>query len=120
MNETESKHHWMQIFDELKERGVKDVLFLTMDSVTGLEEGTKAIFPQVTVQRCIVHLICNSLKYVPTRDYKAFTAQLKRIYAAPSLVAVKSEFEQFQDTWKQYPGGRVRLDSKLAARGTAL
>ena len=64
MNETESKHHWMQIFDELKERGVKDVLLLPMDSVTGLEEGTKAIFPQVTVQRYIVHLICNSLKYM--------------------------------------------------------
>ena len=94
----------MQIFDELKEREVKDVLFLSMDSATGLEEGTKAIFPQVTVQRYIVHLIRNSLKYVPTRDYKAFTAQLKRIYAAPSLVAVKSEFERFQDTWKQYPG----------------
>ena len=104
LNETESKHHWMQIFDELKKRGVEDVLFLSMDGVTGLEEGAKAVFPQVMVQRCIVHLIRNSLKYVPARDYKAFTAQLKRIYAAPSLAAAKSEFERFQDAWKQYPG----------------
>lgn len=64
----------MQIFDELKKRGGEDVLFLSMDGVTGLEEGAKAIFPQVTVQRCIVHLIRNSLKYVPARDCKAFTA----------------------------------------------
>ena len=89
LNETESKHHWMQIFDEIKKRGVEDVLYLSMDGVTGLEEGARAIFPQVTVQRCIVHLIRNSLKYVPSRDYKAFTAQLKRIYAAPSLAAAK-------------------------------
>lgn len=104
LNETESKHHWMQIFDELKKRGVEDVLYLSMDGVTGLEEGARAIFPQVTVQRCIVHLIRNSLKYVPSRDYKAFTAQLKRIYAAPSLAAAKSELERFQKDWSRYPG----------------
>jgi len=104
LNETESKHHWMQIFDELKKRGVEDVLYLSMDGVTGLEEGARAIFPQVMVQRCMVHLVRNSLKYVPSRDYKAFTAQLKRIYAAPSLAAAKSEFERFQKEWARYPG----------------
>jgi len=104
LNETESKHHWMQIFDELKKRGVEDVLFLSMDGVSGLEEGAKSIFPHVTVQRCIVHLIRNSLKYVPSRDYKAFTAQLKRVYAAPSLAAAKNEFERFKQDWSRYPG----------------
>lgn len=104
LNETESKHHWMQIFDELKKRGVEDVLYLSMDGVTGLEDGARAIFPQVTVQRCIVHLVRNSLKYVPSRDYKAFTAQLKRVYAAPSLAAARSEFERFQTDWSRYPG----------------
>lgn len=104
LNETESKHHWMQIFDELKKRGVEDVLYLSMDGVTGLEDGAEAIFPQVTVQRYIVHLIRNSLKYVPSRDYKAFTAQLKRIYAAPSLTAARNEFERFQKDWIRYLG----------------
>ena len=104
LNETESKHHWMQIFDELKKRGVEDVLYLSMDGVTGLEDGARAIFPQVTVQRCIVHLIRNSLKYIPSRDYKAFTAQLKRIYAAPSLASARSEFERFKTDWGRYPG----------------
>lgn len=69
----------MQIFDEIKTRGVEDVLFLSMDGVSGLEEGAKAIFPNVTVQRCIVHLIRNSIKYVPNKDYKRFTAQLKSL-----------------------------------------
>ena len=75
-----------------------------MDGVTGLEDGARAIFPQVTVQRCIVHLVRNSLKYVPSRDYKAFTAQLKRVYAAPSLTAARSEFERLQTDWGRYPG----------------
>lgn len=68
----------MQIFDEIKNRGVEDVLFICMDGVSGLEGGVRAIFKDVVVQRCIVHLIRNSIKYVPGKDYKAFTAQLKR------------------------------------------
>ena len=65
LNETESKHNWMQIFDELKTRGVEDILFISMDGVSGLEEGAKSIFKNVVVQRCIVHLIRNSIKYIP-------------------------------------------------------
>ena len=61
LNESESKHQWMQIFDELKTRGVEDVLFICMDGVSGLEDGAKAIFPNVLVQRCIVHMIRNSI-----------------------------------------------------------
>lgn len=104
MNETESKHVWMQIFDELKSRGVEDVLFISMDGVSGLEDGAKAIFKDVIVQRCIVHLIRNSIKYVPSKDYKAFTAHLKRVYGAPSLKACQAEFEKFQQAWSKYPG----------------
>lgn len=104
LNETESKHQWMQIFDELKARGVEDVLFLSMDGVSGLEEGAKAIFSHVTVQRCLVHMVRNSIKYVPNKDYKAFTAHLKKVYGAASLKAAKAEFEKFRQAWSQYPG----------------
>ena len=104
IDETESKHQWMKIFDELKSRGVEEMLFLSMDGVSGLEEGVKAIFPEVTVQRCIVHMIRNSLKYVPNKDYKRFTAQLKKVYGAASLKAAESEFERFKQTWSEYPG----------------
>ncbi len=100
----ESKHAWMQIFDELKSRGVQEVGFISMDGVSGLEEGAWAIFPEVVVQRCIVHLIRNSLKYVPTRDYKDLTAHLKKIYGAASLKACRVEFKRFCQVWAKYPG----------------
>lgn len=104
LNQTESKNQWMKIFDELKTRGVEDIFFLSMDGVSGLESGTKAIFPEVTVQRCIVHLVRNSLKYVPSKDYKDFCRDLKKFYGAPSLKACKASFEAFKQRWSNYPG----------------
>lgn len=104
MGGSESKNYWMQIFDEIKKRGVEDVFFISMDGVSGLENGAKAIFPGVIVQRCIVHLIRNSIKYIPTKDYKKYTSDLKRVYGAPSLKAAGTAFETFQNTWKDYPG----------------
>lgn len=104
IGEAEGKHYWMQIFDEIKNRGVEDILFISMDGVSGLEEGARSIFKDVTVQRCIVHLIRNSVKYIPSKDYKAFTAQLKKVYGAASLKAAEAEFERFKQAWSQYPG----------------
>ena len=104
IGDAEGKHYWMQIFDEIKARGVEDVLFISMDGVSGLEEGAKSIFKDVVVQRCVVHLIRNSIKYIPSKDYKAYTAQLKRVYGASSLKAAEAEFERFKQAWSQYPG----------------
>ncbi|MCD8799365.1 IS256 family transposase [Mammaliicoccus sciuri] len=104
LNETESKHKWMQIFDEIKARGVEDFFFLSMDGVSGLESGVKAIFPKTIVQRCIVHLVRNSIKYVPSKDYKAFTSSLRKVYGATSLKACHTAFEAFKQQWSQYPG----------------
>lgn len=104
IGEAEGKHYWMQIFDEIKSRGVEDVLFISMDGVSGLEEGAKSIFKDVVVQRCIVHLIRNSIKYIPSKDYKAYTAQLKKVYGAASLKAAEAEFDRFKQNWSQYPG----------------
>ena len=104
MDVSESKNYWMQVFDEIKARGVEDIFFISMDGVSGLEDGAKAIFPGVIVQRCIVHLIRNSIKYIPTKEYKRFTTDLKHIYGAKNLTLARSNFEQFRETWKDYPG----------------
>ena len=104
IGESEGKHYWMQIFDEIKARGVEYILFISMDGVSGLEEGAKSIFKDAVVQRCIVHLIRNSIKYIPSKDYKAYTAQLKKVYGAASLKAAEAEFERFKQSWSRYPG----------------
>ncbi|BBE30502.1 hypothetical protein OSSY52_06430 [Tepiditoga spiralis] len=75
-----------------------------MDGVSGLEDGAKSIFPNVIVQRCIVHLIRNSLKYIPSKFYKSFTSSIKKFYTAPNLKTAQSEFELFKVAWSQYPG----------------
>ena len=104
ISESESKNQWMQIFDEIKTRGVEDIFFLSMDGVSGLEQGAKAIFPKVIVQRCIVHLIRNSIKYMPTKDYKKFTQGPKKVYGATNLRAANAAFEIFCKEWEKYPG----------------
>ena len=104
IGESEGKHYWMQIFDEIKNRGVEDILFISMDGVSGLEEGAKSIFGNVVVQRCIVHMIRNSLKYIPSKDYKDFTAQLKKVYTAINLKTAEAEFEHLKQNWSKYPG----------------
>lgn len=102
---SESKSTWMNIFDSVKQRGVNDILFLSMDGVSGLEDGVKAIFPETVVQRCIVHLMRNSIKYVPSKDYKQFCASIKAVYQAVSFEESKEKFKKFKERWeKEYPG----------------
>ena len=103
IGESEGKHYWMQIFDGIKARGVEDILFISMDGVSGLEEGAKSIFKDVVVQRYIVHLIRNSIKYIPSKEYKAYTAQIRKVYGAASLKAAQAESERFKQAWSQYP-----------------
>lgn len=94
LNQTESKNRWMQIFDELKSRGVEDVFFISMDNVFGLEEGARSIFPSVIVQRCIG----NAIRYIPSKDYKAICKDMKNFYDASSLKAANVAFEAFKKT----------------------
>jgi len=103
IGESESKHFWMQIFDEVKTRGVEHIFFISMDGVSGLEEGAKEIFAEATIQRCIVHLMRNSIKYIPSKDYKAYTSDIKKVYTAPSLNAANLAFEKCKERWSAYP-----------------
>ena len=102
---TESKSTWMKIFDSIKARGVEDMLFLSMDGVSGLEEGVHSIFPQTVVQRCIVQLIRNSTKYIPSKHLKAFCADCKAMYGAINLESAEAAFETLKEKWgADYPG----------------
>ena len=83
---------------------MEDVLFIRMDGVSDLEEGAASIFKDAVVQRCIVHLIRNSIRYIPSKDYKAYTAQIKKVYGASSPKAAAGEFKRFKQAWSRYPG----------------
>lgn len=103
ISESESKHFWMGIFDEIKSRGVEDIFIVSMDGVSGLEAGLKSIYPKTVTQRCIIHLTRNSIKYVPTKDYKEFTRDLKNVYGAVNVETAKENFDKFCDKWNKYP-----------------
>jgi len=93
----------MSIFDELKSRGVKKLSFVSIDGLTGLEDGVKSIFPEVVVQRCIVHLVRNSINYTPSKHYKEFCSDLKAVCEAVSLVAAQAAFAELATKWSAYP-----------------
>ncbi len=82
IGENESAKYWLSVLNELKNRGVKDILIICADGLTGIKEAIAAAFPKTEYQRCIVHQVRNTLKYVPDKDRKAFAADLKTIYQA--------------------------------------
>src|SRR3954470_1225635 len=97
--ETEGAKFWMQVLNELKQRGVSDILLCCVDGLTGFPEAIEAIFPKTTVQTCIVHLIRASLKYVPRREREQVARDLKPIYTAVDADAAQVALEAFDDKW---------------------
>ena len=102
--ESESFKYWLTVLNELKNRGVKDILIFSVDGLTGLSEAIQAVFPQAEIQRCIVHQIRNSLKYVSWKDRKGIAQDLKKIYTSVSEEAARSELDEFENKWgKKFP-----------------
>ena len=97
--ETEGAKFWMQVLSELRHRGVADILIACVDGLKGFPDAIEAVFPQTTVQTCIVHLIRNSLKYVPRREFADVARDLKPIYTAIDADHARSELEQFDQKW---------------------
>lgn len=100
----EGAKFWLSVLNELKNRGVKDILIACCDGLTGFPDAINAAFPKTTIQLCIVHMIRNSLKFVSYKDYKAVTADLKRIYGATNEEQALDELLHFQAKWDgKYP-----------------
>jgi putative transposase len=99
--DTEGAKFWMQVLTDLKQRGVRDILICCVDGLSGFPEAIEAIFPKTTVQTCIVHLIRNSLKYVPRREREQVARDLKPIYTAKDADQAQAELERFDEKWGQ-------------------
>jgi transposase-like protein len=82
IGEQEGAKFWLSVCNDLKNRGVKDIIISCMDGLKGLPDAIKTVFPQVNIQNCIVHQIRNSIKYVASKDSKAFMKDLKQVYQA--------------------------------------
>ena len=104
VGDNESAKYWLSVLNELKNRGVKDILIICADGLTGIKEAISRAFPKTEYQRCIVHQVRNTLKYVPDKDRKAFAADLKTIYHAPDEAKAREALDRVNEKWTlRYP-----------------
>ena len=95
---------WLSLFNDLKNRGVKDILVMWADGLIGIKEAIAAAFLKIEYQRCIVHMIRNTTKFVATKDYKELCTDLKTIYNEPTEEQVKNNLDIVADKWEsKYP-----------------
>ena len=97
--ETEGAKFWLSVLTELKNRGLQDILIASVDGLKGFPDAIAAEYPDTQVQLCIVHMVRNSLKLVPWKDYKGVTQGLKRIYQATTETEAQAALEAFCDAW---------------------
>ena len=109
VGENESSKYWPSVLNELKNRGVKDILIICADGLAGIKEAIAAAFPKTEYQRCIVHQVRNTLKYVPDKDRKAFAADLKTIYHASDEEKARQALDRVCAKWtEKYPNSMKR------------
>lgn len=102
--ENEGSKFWLSVLTELNQRGIKDIFIACVDGLTGFPEAINAVFPKTKVQLCIVHMVRNSLRYVPHKDMKAVAADLKTIYKAISVEQAETALLEFGEKWDaKYP-----------------
>ena len=104
IGENESSKYWLGVLNNLKNRGIKDIMVLCADGLSGIKEAINAAFPETEYQRCIVHQVRNTLKYVAYKDMKIFANDLKGIYLAPDEKTGYEELEKVRKKWEKiYP-----------------
>lgn len=104
IGENESAKFWLSVLNELKNRGVQDILITCVDNLTGFSQAITACYPETEIQKCIIHQIRNSTRYVSYKDLKKVTADLKPIYKATTEEAALLELDRFEEEWgKKYP-----------------
>lgn len=99
VGDNESSKYWLSVLNELKNRGVKDILIICADGLSGIKEAIAAAFPKTEYQRCIVHQVRNTLKYVPDKDRKAFASDLKTIYHASDEEKARLALDRVTEKW---------------------
>lgn len=100
-SQTEGSKFWLGVATELRNRGVSDIFICCVDGLNGFADALEAVFPKTRVQRCVVHMIRNSLRFVGWKDRKQVAAELKHIYRAPTAAAAKAALDAFRDQYDE-------------------
>jgi putative transposase len=104
LSENEGAKFWLNVLTELQNRGVKDILIACVDGLKGFPDAINTVYPDTHIQLCIVHMVRNSMKFVPWKDYKAIAADLKAIYQATTEEKALQSLDQFAERWdEKYP-----------------
>jgi putative transposase len=104
IGEAESAKFWLSVLNEIKNRGVKDILIISVDGLKGFSEAISSAFPETELQRCIIHQIRTSTRFISYKDIKAFTADLKKVYRAVNEEVAQKELGSLEEVWgKKYP-----------------
>lgn len=104
LSDQEGAHHWLSVLTDLHNRGVKDILIACVDGLRGFPEAIESIYPATEIQHCIIHQIRNSMKYVASKNQKAFMADLKCVYKAATLNAAETALDELEAKWgDKYP-----------------
>ena len=110
---TESASKWCEIFEELKQRGVEDIFFVSMDGLTGLPEAVEQVYPQAIMQRCIVHIDRNIYSIIQKKESKEIMADFNKIYTASNLSHAKEEYENFKEKYKDNKKLMKKVDDNI-------
>ncbi len=104
VSQSEGANFWLGVINDLKQRGVEDILIACIDNLKGFDEAIRTIYPNTEVQTCVIHQIRNSIKYVASKDQKPFMADLKPVYKADNESVALDELEKLKEIWgKKYP-----------------
>lgn len=108
LGKNESSAFWMSVLTDLKARGVEDILITATDNLNGFTQTIRSVFPESQTQICVVHQIRNACKYVVWKDRKAFTAEMKNIYTAPTKQAAEMALNDFEEKWGSKYGYAIK------------
>ena len=100
IGENESSKYWLSVLNALKNRGVQDILILCSDGLTGIKDAITAAFPKTEQQRCIVHMVRNTMKYVANKDMRNLSKDLKAIYTAADEKSALAQLDRVTEKWK--------------------
>lgn len=104
LGQNESATFWLQVLNDLNQRGIEDILIASIDNLNGFAEAIENIFPKTEVQLCIIHQIRNSMKFIPWKDYREFMRDLKEVYQAGTLELAEHYLNELEQKWgKKYP-----------------